>query len=383
MRVHLVKSSELDDLLFLEVVRFLQSVPGPIKFHYDEASVINFDEEDTFIKHIPDRDYFEKIIETKLHFPVNYCHIFPMDRETTTWDTLFTKCTSYRISHSLPEKDFVILLTDIANDKNWFSCLDEHMPYNGFVHTADWDHYISCSPAFPIAYEVIALVMQKEMFEGVTDLRSSVHHNPIGCVNDMCIQKREVILKLRTGDVCADCMMSLHEKMPVPIIDHSLRILGSLREKMLFAQNFRQSIPPSRLLIDAQYRLVLTDYANSEIRLRPLEKALFLLYLNHPEGIYMSSLCEHREELYHYYTSLSGMGEAIEMRERIDEMTNALSDSASQKMTRIKRVFEEAIGTQLASHYYIQGKNGTPKKIKLDRSMVEGPGTSILLKKQQ
>lgn len=381
MRVHLLKSAEMDDLLFLSVIRFLQSVPGPINFCYDDKTVIDYEDLETFLKRIPSLEYYEKILEMRPRIESDHCMTFPMDRETATWETLFGKCRSYRSSHDLPESEFVILLTDIANDKNWFSCLDEKMPYNGFVHTADWEHYIPCSPAFPIAYEVIALVMQKFMFEGVTDLRKTVHNNPIGCVNDMCIQKREVILKLRTGDICAKCMGRLHGRLPVPVIDHALRIMDSLRQKMLFAQNFRQSIPPSRLMIDHKFQLTLADYGDYEVRLRPLEKALFFLYLNHPEGIYMSSLCDHRDELYHYYTSFPGSGVVVEIMERIGDLANALSDSASQKMARIKRVFEEAIGTELASYYYIQGKNGTPKKIKLDRSLVHGPGTDIFFKK--
>ena len=65
------------------------------------------------------------------------------------------------------------------------------------------------------------------------------------------------------------------------------------------------------------------------------------------------------------------MGDLSEMRERIDDMVNALSDSASQKISRIKRVFEEAIGQDLAKHYYIQGESGQKKKIDLNRSLVD------------
>ena len=63
-------------------------------------------------------------------------------------------------------------------------------------------------------------------------------------------------------------------------------------------------------------------------------------------------------------------GELLEMKERIDDMVNTLNDSASQKMSRIKRVFEEAIGRDLAIHYFIKGDAGQHKKIDLDRNMV-------------
>jgi hypothetical protein len=51
------------------------------------------------------------------------------------------------------------------------------------------------------------------------------------------------------------------------------------------------------------------------------------------------------------------------MRERINDLVNVLSNSASEKLSRIKRAFEEAIGPDLAKHYYIQSGNGERKKV--------------------
>ena len=152
--------------------------------------MIDYEDLETFLKRIPSLEYYEKIMEMRPRIESDHCLTFPMDRETATWETLFNKCRSYRLSHDLPEREFVILLTDIANDKNWFFLSDEQMPYNGFYSYRRLGPLHTLLTGIPIAYEVIALVMQKYMFEGVTDLRKVVHNNPIGCVNDMCIQKR-------------------------------------------------------------------------------------------------------------------------------------------------------------------------------------------------
>jgi hypothetical protein len=66
----------------------------------------------------------------------------------------------------LQKEDFVILLTEVANEKNWFSALDPDNLYNGFVHTDDWEHYIDCQPQFPIAYEVIAQILHHYSIKG-------------------------------------------------------------------------------------------------------------------------------------------------------------------------------------------------------------------------
>ena len=306
----------------------------------------------------------------KANKQVDYLFNFPLERETVSWDALFNKADQYRRHKNIANDEFVFLITDIANDKNWFAALDEKMPYNGFIHSDDWEYYIKCSAAFPIAYEIISLVLQKHMFNGFFELRTKVHENPIGCVNDLCLHKREIILKLRTGDVCEDCLQRVIGNISVPELHHALQIMNSLREKMLFAQNLKRFSPLSKILIDDRSKILLPDFGNIEIKLRPLEKALYFLFLRYPDGIYHSSLSDYREELYEIYFIISTMGDLAEMRLRIDDMTNALSDSASQKISRIKRVFEEAIGPELASRYYIKGDPGQKKKIALDRSLL-------------
>ena len=370
MKIHLIKSAEVDTTLFNKVVDFLQSIPGPIKFIHESYGITELDDDDLFKYIIRDQDHFEKKMMNVKREKLMENFTFPMERETITWSGLFKKANEYRQSRNIPNNEFVILLTDIANKQNWFAALDERMPYNGFIHTADWDFYIDCSPAFPIAYEVIALTLQKHMFDGLYDLRTKVHETPIGCVNDMCIHKREIILKLRTGDVCKDCIEKAEGNMSLHEMHHALQLLSSLRENMLFSQNLKRFSPLSKLKISSQNKIFLTDFNNMEIKLRPLEKALYFLFLRHPNGIYHSSLSEHRDELYEIYGSIATMGDLHEMRSRIDDMVNALNDSASQKMSRIKRVFEEAIGPDLAVHYYIKGEPGQKKKIDLERGLL-------------
>lgn len=368
MDVHLIRSRFVSDELFVKVVHFLQSIPGPISFFHEESIVAEFEADEVFGYTIRDRDHFDQKL---MSFNIQSDRIeFPFERETTTWNVLFEKATKYRKKKNIPDDAFVILLTEVANKENWFAALDEKMPYNGFIHTDDWEYYINGPDAFPVAYEVVALLLQKHMFDGMREVRENVHQIPIGCVSDFCANKRDIILKLRTGDVCEACIERLSGKLSIPVIHHALQIMGSLREKMLFAQNLKRFAPISKLVIDEKSRLFLADYENIEIKLRPLEKALYFLFLRHPEGIFHSSLSEHRQELYEIYTGLSNNGDLKEMKIRIDDMVNALSDSASQKISRIKRVFEEAIGPDLAKHYYIKGDSGHKKKIDLDRGLL-------------
>ena len=85
--------------------------------------------------------------------------------------------------------------------------------------------------------------------------------------------------------------------------------------------------------------------------------------MRYPEGLYLTELMDHRDELVEIYEKISHTGTREEIRERINDLVNVLSNSASEKISRIKRVFEEAIGPDLAKHYYIQGGNGERKRV--------------------
>jgi len=189
------------------------------------------------------------------------------------------------------------------------------------------------------------------------------------------MQKSDIILKMRTADICPDCMEKLQSNLSTPEIHHALVIMESLRLKMLFAQNFRQTSPPSRLKIDRRGRIFLLDYANIEIRMPAMEKAIYILFLKHPEGIYISQLRNFRQELTEIYIHLSTRGLCEEMREQIEKLmnklTNILTNQLSVKISRIKKAFVDAIGESLAENYIIEGGNGERKGIKLNRGLVE------------
>lgn len=374
MDVHLVRSAEVDKELFTRIVDLLQAIPGPIRVNCVKDSLINFDKDEAERQVIADEDDWFKqnevctslVLEShEVRMPV-----FPLERDAMSWDTLFAKAESYRRENGIPDGQFVILISDMPNESNWFAALDEKNPFNGFIHAADWKFIIDCSAAFPVAYEVLALLLQKYLFNGMAELRQKIHETSIGCVSDFCMNKREIILKLRTADICPACMRTLKERLPLNVIHHARMLMESLRVKMLFAQNFRQEVPLSRLIVTPQKKLFLPDFDHQEVKLRPLEKALYFLFLKQPEGIYLSNLCDHREHLYEIYTGLSNRGLLDEMKIRIDNMTNVLSNSASEKISRIRQVFEELIGQDLAEQYIIRGEVGDIKKISLDRKLV-------------
>lgn len=108
----------------------------------------------------------------------------------------------------------------------------------------------------------------------------------------------------------------------------------------------------SRLVITKDYRFILEDY-HQEVELQPVHKAVYLLFLAHPEGIEFKRLAEYREELTRYYMATAKMMDKEKIIEGVDHLVNPLDNAINEKCSRIKKVFLELMDEYRASYYII------------------------------
>ena len=148
-----------------------------------------------------------------------------------------------------------------------------------------------------------------------------------------------------------------------------LRAIGltSLAIKKLIGDD---SDKPGKLLIDKHNRLILTDYGNKEIKLSPLHKAVFFLFLRHPEGIYFKDLSSYKEELASIYGEITGRDNKKSIEESIEKLTDPFDTSINEKCARIKNAFVSEFREEVAQWYFIDGSKGERKSIKLPRELV-------------
>ena len=151
------------------------------------------------------------------------------------WNNFFNICAKYRESNQFDENDFLVVLTELRNDANWFSAFSQTGERTVFIHASDWENYIYSEPEFPIAYEVVTNVMQSLSYKELNkDFYKYVHVEPIGCINDMCGWKPDITFKLRTGDICPECLTLFSSIIQKDIIEQSVTIFESTRKRMLF-----------------------------------------------------------------------------------------------------------------------------------------------------
>ena len=150
--------------------------------------------------------------------------------------------------------------------------------------------------------------------------------------------------------------------------------INKLRQRGIAEYLLEQLIHPdnrlSRLVITKDWRIILPDYQNMEIKMEPIVKAVYLLFLKHPEGITFKCLPDYREELAEIYTKLRPMGLTDKALQSIEDVTNPLLNSINEKCARIRGAFLGEFDEYMAKYYYIEGKRGEAKKITLPRDLI-------------
>ena len=110
----------------------------------------------------------------------------------------------------------------------------------------------------------------------------------------------------------------------------------------------------SRLLITKDHRLLLLDYGQKEVVLQPVHKAVFLLFLAHPEGIEFKRLADYRQELLDYYLRVSPASvDRQQVEESVSRLIDPLDNAINEKCSRIKHAFLELMDEYSASYYII------------------------------
>ena len=127
----------------------------------------------------------------------------------------------------------------------------------------------------------------------------------------------------------------------------------------------------SRMIIDEHYHIYLADYGNMEVKMHPLPKTVYILFLSHPEGIRFKELYLYKKELLAIYNKITNQYDKEKIEKAVDELVDMTNPSINQKCSRIREAFRKIMDEDIARYYYIDGSNGEPKKILLPERLIE------------
>lgn len=131
----------------------------------------------------------------------------------------------------------------------------------------------------------------------------------------------------------------------------------------------------SRLEITPKtYDILLPDY-KLKLRFGAQVKAMYVLFLLHPEGIRMKEIGDYKDEyknLYFTFTNRSDMDRLRDSIEKLFDMwtPNALNVKKSQCHRELMRAIPDY---NIRQYYEIEVKRGRPHKIRLNRKLVSIP----------
>ena len=208
------------------------------------------------------------------------------------------------------------------------------------------------------------------------------HHGNTGNLfeaEDSAVEKHHLETGVRYCDAMSSpsnialCKESRNEPSVEDMMSEVQMLVEQLRQSGVGEIALQRLFKPTQQLsrIHVRYgRIFLPDYNNMEIKMHPLSKAIYILFLRHPDGISFSYLPDYRNELMHIYGLISGRDSLEDIRKSIDDVTDPTRNSINEKCSRIKQAFLREFDDSIARNYYITGERGEAKKILLPKEMV-------------
>ena len=359
---------------------------GPIQFHlkdYPERNPKEYMQKDDNWDGMREKRYTKRfahppmVREEDTH--VNYSLAYA--RENRKWletpDQVLERMANaedwfFETSRADRENSLVILLNPFGNYPNYFCGPSPERKNVAFIQTTHYATETLTARHIPVAYEMFASAMRFRAFN-VPDYQDRfVHIRDKGCMNDFFSEIANIRLKILSADICEDCYSHIRSQSINPLfINHVFKGFEAVRSQQ---NSFTRARRERRVLdITTSTRYLKFESIGAQVSLAPKEMALYKFYLNHPEGVAYSNICDHRDELYalyeeHYQQMHSDDAQVDQSERRV--AINAVLDrwcmqdeDLTQTVSKINRKIKRAITDELAKPHQILGPRGGKRKI--------------------
>ncbi len=341
MNVHVLRSPEYPIEDFNQVVTLLKTHTNTIKIKGHANVEINYQDESE-IKH---------------------------------WDEFFLNCVHFRNAKQISGDDYVFLLTEYKNQEDYFGWTDETLG-NYFIQTSDWNLYFESevNKHFPISYEVVAWILRSLMYGTQQELLEKAHKRARGCVMDYCDEKEDIILKMRTGDVCNTCLCRIRDSGVHPgFLGNIFNAMESIRKGLMYRERneLLGTISPIRLKLGVERpKFTLVEMNDLKLNFDETQTAIYYFLLQ-TGGVKLMDLGDRREELKECYRRVkNGHINQKDLNTTIDFWVNPFNTTPfTQKVSKINKKLKDLLGDSLAKSYLIVNVKGT-YQIKLNRNKV-------------
>ena len=216
--------------------------------------------------------------------------------------------------------------------------------------------------------------------------------DPLGVIDDMLPElgtkkrfKEGMYSMKKPSEEDADTADYNFDAETQKILENIQKQLDSIRLKGIGEAIIAKYVKPrpvlSHIRITHDFRIFLDDYNNLEIKMEPLVKAVYILFLRHDGGIAFKDLSDHGVELETIYRAVKRKQNEIDekmasktntpsLSPSVKKLINPLDNSINEKCTRIKEAFIVHFHESIAENYFIVGVRESNKRVTLPRNLI-------------
>lgn len=131
------------------------------------------------------------------------------------------------------------------------------------------------------------------------------------------------------------------------------------------------SLSPIRF--DNRFNISLPLYPQISIKLEPLPKALYILFLQHPEGIVLKDIQDYESELKRIYSAVSGRKNPTVVNRIFKALTDPSNNPLHKNLSIIRKCFLSKLRFEIACNYIPAYGRTKAHNIPIDSTLVEIP----------
>lgn len=156
----------------------------------------------------------------------------------------------------------------------------------------------------------------------------------------------------------SDIIPSYDDPEIVREIDEFKRSALALRMKGVKPSTLKDILTPTtlpcELTVNMDGNLVIYEVCDYVVKLNPIEKALYLLLLQHPEGIEPDAMVGHRKELLRIYRHFTIYEDEKDIETSIDNLLSEDKGALYTHISRLNKRIDTKIGKDFSGPYKIQ-----------------------------
>jgi hypothetical protein len=338
MNVYLTSTPEFSNEKIEDVAKLVLEIPGELKFikcdPLTEAQfnrLCNRPEDVTQISSLSFEEYFDLI--------QGY-------RETAKTPN----------NKHFTEDDFIIVISSIRHNLNWFSAFNKR---NIFIHGVEWDLISDVDSKFGIAYECVENIFQSLINLDIHnyDQEPNIHMSSIGCINDFCREKKQILNKLQSANICQSCYeRSVASGVNDLVMTHIVSIMEEIRKEFVIYRRFTREANLEKLRIDEKGDIYIGD---RKINMNTLPKVMYICFLKNIEGFPTDQICENEKQFEKIYKIIKKNPDEYAVRRMCcrtityGNRTEKIRPTFETYRTRIKEALVNVLGDTLTNYYHV------------------------------